>query len=95
MKNGIELISDERKRQIEEEGFSKLMDSYLNPNDLTMASICYMKANLMSFENAIEDFPWASSCFKPKDKLRNLVRAGALIAAEIDKFLEESDAKNE
>ena len=63
MKNGIELISDERKRQIEEEGFSKLMDSYLNPNDLTMASICYMKANLMSFENAIEDFPWHGESF--------------------------------
>lgn len=93
MKSGVELISDERKRQIEEEGFTKVMDSYLKENDLTKASICYMKANLMPFDDAIRDFPWASSCFKPKDFLRNLVRAGALIAAEIDKYLEESEEK--
>lgn len=91
MKSGAELISEERKRQIEEEGYDEFMDSFRKPNDLTKASICYLKANLMPFGDIIEDFPWDSLFFTPKDKLRNLVRAGALIAAEIDKFLKESE----
>lgn len=33
-----------------------------------------------------ENWPWDWSWWKPKDRLRNLVRAGALIAAEIDRL---------
>lgn len=32
-------------------------------------------------------WPWDSEWYKPKDRIRDLVRAGALIAAEIDRLL--------
>ena len=86
MKNGIELISDERKRQIEEEGYSLNDDKLLlGDGELTCAAIAYAMETVNS-TMAKNYFPWDKKFFKPKDKLRNLVRAGALIAAEIDKL---------
>ena len=93
MKSGVELISDERKRQIEEEGYSLNDDKLLLGNgELTCAAIAYAMETVNSTMGK-NYFPWDKKYFKPKDKLRNLVRAGALIAAEIDKYLEESEEK--
>lgn len=38
-------------------------------------------------------WPWAARWYKPKDTLSDLVRAGALIAAEIDRLLAEETRK--
>ena len=95
MKNGIELISDERKRQIEEEGYSLNDDKLLlGDGELTCAAIAYAMETVNS-TMAKNYFPWDKKFFKPKDKLRNLVRAGALIAAEIDKLQNQNNKENE
>lgn len=39
-------------------------------------------------------WPWSSAWYKPKDRLRDLIRAGALIAAEIDRLLAQSPNTN-
>ena len=95
MKNGIELISDERKRQIEEEGYSLNDDKLLlGDGELTCAAIAYAMETVNS-TMAKNYFPWDKKFFKPKDKLRNLVRAGALIAAEIDKLQNQNNKEKE
>ena len=86
---GIELIERERARQISVEGYypSEDPDYY----HIAAAAAAYaLSASWQPFE-AAEMWPWAPELFKPKDPLRDLVRAGALIAAAIDRLkLEEN-----
>lgn len=88
---GAELISEERKRQIEVEGYDKEHDAdeyYHDVDAFVKAAVSYSIIDLKdSQENyAYAWWPWNETSWKPKDRLRNLVRAGALIAAAIDKL---------
>lgn len=93
MSKGAERIARERLRQIEEEGWTPEHDVAEHPaGDLASAALCY----LLFDEGEPEDsrkiqnrWPFAPYWFKPKDRIRNLERAGALIAAEIDRALDE------
>jgi hypothetical protein len=87
MKTGTELIAEERKRQLEVEGWtSENDDNYLN-NELADAAICYL---IDPEDRTIETlfFPFAKKWWKPspENRVRELVKAGALIAAEIDRL---------
>lgn len=107
MKTGIELIAEERQRQIEVEGYSQQHDSQHDTSEFICAAIIYAesaKRGIVSHEfgndNEIEimvrkndlryEFPWGDS-FKPSTDIRDLVKAGALIAATIDRILNEND----
>ena len=101
MKTGIELIADERKRQIEIEGWTKEHDAEHTNESLALAAVCYAipsvqrsytydpicKARIPVF------WPWDSRYWKPspENRVKELVKAGALIAAEIDRI----NARNE
>ncbi len=88
MKTGIELIADERKRQVEEEGYSIDHDRVLKNHQLTYAAIVYA---IYDFDRSIiEYWPWVMKYLKPKSNLENLILAGALIAAEIDRIQNET-----
>lgn len=93
MNNGAELIANERKRQIEVEGWTTDHDDKWTHGELWLAASCYM--GLDDFEKAPELWPWSRKWWKPKDRLNNLVRAGALIAAEIDRLQREQIDKGE
>lgn len=89
MKTGIELIADERKRQIEKEGYDAKHDRSHTPQVLCRAAVGY--ALHEDYSKLVADaganlWPWSQELWKPKDQLRNLVRAGALIAAAIDRL---------
>lgn len=101
MMSGIERIAAERKRQIEQEGWTPEHDDEHNDASLAVAGACY--AGMAHFLNKAEDeherqvmteeaapsvmWPWATSWWKPSaDSIRNLEKAGALIAAEIDRL---------
>lgn len=43
---GIDLIKKERKRQIEEEGWTALHDENNNFNELTAAAACYITSTM-------------------------------------------------
>lgn len=99
MKTGIELIAEERQRQIEVEGWTKEHDAQHKNCELVKAAICYADPNVYYHqENRImrvripnRDFwpiQWDVCWFKPspEDRVRDLVKAGALIAAEIDRL---------
>lgn len=96
MKTGIELIAEERQRQIEVEGWTKEHDTEHIDDSLAFAAVCYAIPHAyrkFSYcpsrkERLPEFWPWDKEWWKPcpQDRIRELVKAGALIAAEIDKL---------
>lgn len=103
VKTGIERIAEERKRQIEVEGWDTKHDSTGNSDgQLAKAAACYALGELEDdpFSMTIRYWPWAWGWWKPtpEDRIRELEKAGALIAAEIDRLqnaLEEECGKKE
>jgi hypothetical protein len=98
MVHSTELIQHERERQIHTEGFTAEHDDAHVPGELLDAALCYV---LLAQEQTqqgeggrwklllavAEMWPWDHGWWKPSpDPVRNLVKAGALIAAEIDRL---------
>ena len=106
MESGVQLILRERLRQIQEEGWSKEHDDRHTGSELLGAARAYAlvaydqqgkykNTDYTSAPPASWPFNWDDEWWKPsKDPKRNLVKAGALIAAELDRLLrkEENDA---
>ncbi|MBR4625982.1 MAG: hypothetical protein IKO56_10665 [Alphaproteobacteria bacterium] len=101
MKSGIELIVNERKRQIEEEGWSQEHDAQYTHNELIWAAMCYTQPeSFRAYERVCNSktpnnikippaiWPWDEKWWKPTpdNRIKELVKAGALIAAEIDRI---------
>lgn len=94
---GIELIAEERKRQIDVEGWTAEHDKRWVNGELPLAAACYAVENKKTAEVIVKigdsgftenGWPWGGDFWKPSnDPVRNLVKAGALIAAEIDRLL--------
>lgn len=95
--NGIASIAAERQRQIEEEGWTSEHDDAHEDGALAVAASLYaFQASsdaahshglaLARRGSCVWQWPWAADWWKPKDRRRDLVRAGALIAAEIDRL---------
>jgi hypothetical protein len=92
---GVDLIAHERMRQKTEEGLTSEHDDTHNTGAMAMAAACYASPErLYVCRNnrktiAFRDpWPWASCWDKrgASTRIRDLVRAGALIAAEIDRL---------
>ena len=95
---GIELIAAERERQISVEGWTAEHDDKHNNRQLVRAAACYADPTYETVEFEMRDtpyrWPWEPSWWKPdRDPIRNLVKAGALIAAEIDRMQRASTAE--
>ena len=106
MKMGAELIADERKRQIDVEGWSKTHGAAHPKGDLALAGCAYVLDAVAEYSGALAQrkdlfrchaqlfWPsaWLGEYWKPtpNDPVRQLVKAGALIAAEIDKLQSEA-----
>lgn len=94
--NGVQLIAAERTRQIEDEGWDAQHDDSHSNGQLAAASICYTEQAAMGMPmtrrcNVPRAWPWGHDWWKPADdQVRNLVKAGALIAAEIDRLQRQS-----
>lgn len=100
---GIERIAAERKRQIEKEGWTAEHDAKFINGQLAGAAICYaMTENMRKFEGDMETgimtrlWPFNKSWWKPSpdNRIRELEKAGALIAAEIDRLQAEANNDN-
>lgn len=89
MTNVINEIAAERKRQIEVEGWTLEHDDAHVADDLARAGICYAAPDwLREFfaANDINIWPWDDGWWKPKGRRRDLIRAAALIVAEIERL---------
>lgn len=92
-RNGAEAIAAERQRQIDVEGYTPEHDAGHQLHHLTAAATAYLLtgadpglrgSRITSDLRARRTWPWEQDGFKPDFGRRDLVRAGALIAAAID-----------
>jgi len=85
----------ERRRQITEEGFNPKHDEQHGGGELAKAAAAYIAGALFGRAFAIGFWPWDPAGFKPKDPRRDLVRAGALVIAAIERLDREALAQGE
>jgi hypothetical protein len=86
-KSGVERIAAERQRQVDAEGWTPEHDDRHDRMELRAAAFGYLGA--VRCDQAVPmGWPFEPEAWKPSDdSVRNLARAGALIAAEIDRIL--------
>lgn len=88
---GSYMIAVERERQVKDEGYNAEHDQVHEPMTLARAAVSYIlcndekKCKIARYTY----WPWEDKYYKPRDMKRNLVRAGALVAAAIDRLLAE------
>lgn len=96
---GAELIAAERQRQIETEGWTPEHDDIHDLDELAIAAACYALPQVYregylgihdpeyGGDGSPRIWPW-DGYWKPvpDDRIRELAKAGALIAAEIDRL---------
>jgi len=89
------MITAERQRQIEQEGWTPEHDDEHRRGELARAAACYAQSAAYHARHFTphyvfgrpSEWPWDLDWWKPSgDPVRNLVKAGALIAAEIDRL---------
>ena len=95
-KTGIEIIAEERQRQIEKDGWSPEHDDEHKDYELSKAAQQYTHTAILVGKGfklnrrgipVPYGWPWNREWWKPsEDPIRNLAKAGALIAAEIDRL---------
>jgi hypothetical protein len=109
---GVDLITAERQRQIDDEGWTPEHDASHIGQSLAWAAVAYAapetvyrKTELAAGATYLDPWPWQSdkrvttgpraarnrhmdeaSAPTTRDRIRELVKAGALIAAEIDRL---------
>lgn len=89
---GCEQILAERIRQIDAEGWTEAHDDAHTGGELLLAAWAYLtESDVFGGEpcgdEPPEGWPWAADWWRPSPDLeKNLVRAGALIAAELDRL---------
>ncbi len=82
-KAAIDVLA-ERHRQIFSEGWTPEHDDEAHlPGEMALAACCYCVADEGDAPPAV--WPWAWEWWKPKDRRRNMVRAAALLLAEIER----------
>lgn len=89
-------IESERDRQVWDEKWTPEHDDEHDKGELAIAAACYAHhaATVTYLDNfdvyrstpAPANWPWEAKWWKPKQPQRDLIRAGALIAAEIDRI---------
>jgi hypothetical protein len=91
---GLDLITKERLRQIIEEGYSAEHDDGHDGQELAWAAVCYAApenvyirgGNYLSYTFSAP-YPWGMGRSARMPEIERLTKAGALIAAEIDRLL--------
>lgn len=100
-RNVTDAVADvlaERQRQVTEEGWSPKCDDTHKNNEMAFAAACYafhaaaaswdMEDNGIPYDShpTPKNWPWEPEWWKPKSARRDLVKAGALILAEIERL---------
>lgn len=96
--SGVELIADERIRQQTEEGWTPEHDDSHTTGEMALAAAVYAmpredrNKHILNETVAEVFWPWDAEWFKPANprnpnaRIGELAKAGALIAAEIDRL---------
>lgn len=98
--NGVELIAAERERQKVQKGWTAEHDDGHVNGELAVAAVAYAleAADLVDRRGKTLGgpipsawWPWEDGWKPSKDPIRDLTRAGALIAAELDRLQRDSE----
>lgn len=84
MPDAVRDVLAERRRQVEVEGCTPEHDDKNTSDEMAQAAACYAMNKKLSFGDW-HVWPWAHSWWKPANKRRNLVKAAALLVAEIER----------
>jgi hypothetical protein len=89
--SAINEIAAERQRQIEAEGWTPEHDDEHDGEELAKAAGCYALGTTRIYNHrgdrvGYSFWPWDIKWWKPTDRRRDLVKAGALIVAEIERL---------
>ena len=86
-------VSRERERQITVEGWTPEHDDKHERGEMAAAGGCYAivagcsdRSREQFVDQPYPEWPWDRKWWKPKDRRRDLVRAAALIVAEIERL---------
>ena len=82
--NIVSEIRDERYRQIRDEEWSPAHDDTHDACEMADAAACYALGQPEPIIRQL--WPWGWQWWKPTDKRRNLIKAAALIVAEIERL---------
>ena len=88
MAQAIYDLLAERLRQVDDEGWSPEHDDQHTFGELAAAAACYCHPEPCMDDTRGVPFswPWDREWWKPTDRRRDLVKAGALILAEIERL---------
>ncbi len=91
--SGVARIAAERQRQMTAEGYTPDGDDRYTQDELLLAAATYIGTACNHDDGEIEKrmfaagiWPWDARFFKPQNRVRDLERAGALVAAELDRM---------
>jgi hypothetical protein len=84
MSKAVQDICDERERQVTQEGWTREHDDSHSSGEMADAAGCYCLFGESPHVPGL--WPWEESWWKPQEKRRNLVRAAALIVAELERM---------
>lgn len=93
--SAFDEIAAERKRQIEAEGWTDIHDDQHTFGELANAAACYAMTNSSralivspyTMDSVLHRvWPFSREWWKPKARRRDLIRAAALIVAEIERL---------
>lgn len=86
-------LFDERLRQMQVEGYSRLRDDIYTGGDLARAASEYAAASATGgnevstvCQTPRPEWPWGGKHWKPKSRRDCLIKAGALVIAEIERL---------
>ena len=94
-REAIALINAERKRQVSAEGWTLAHDDAHTWGEMANAAACYASTGRpckvfgnVEIKDPPRDWPWDKAWWKPTpdNRVRELVKAGALIVAEIERL---------
>ena len=97
---GAQMIARERTRQRVQEGWDARHDNGHDREELALAAACYAlpsdarERDIWGRALWLRLWPWEQRWWKPnrQDRIHELIKAGALIAAEIDRLQREASA---
>jgi len=76
----------ERQRQTNVENWTAAQDDKYTAHELLSAACCYAMCHRLDPETLPANWPWNASWWKPTTQRRNLIKATALILAEIERL---------
>ena len=91
-------VMGERVRQITAEGWTQEHDDAHSLGQMAGAALCYLAEDIPHWARQQAHgcyWPWDAGWWKPGDHRRNLVKAGALILAEIERLDRAADKKEQ